>query len=131
MSDSNCYGIMYNDKWSLAQKGVKVCTSWILQEKPEKDWSVLLKYQFKHEIDPQDGKYCKDHYDIHDICDGTKSDCVKKGKEICLSDSDCFGIMYNYEWDHWKYGVKICTSWTLREKPEKDWSIFLKCTFGK
>ena len=130
MSDRKCYGIMYNWWWAKKEKGVKICTSWTLQERPGKDWSVYLKYQFQHEIAPEDGKYCNDHYDKKEICDGNKIDCVKKGKEICLSDSTCYGIMFDSNgWAH--NGVKICTSWALRAKPEKDWSVFLKCSLGK
>ena len=126
MSDPNCYGIMYSGQWLQA---VTICTSWTLDERPAKDWSVYLKYQFQHEIIPQLGKFCKDHDDKTEICDGTKKDCVKKGKEICLSDSNCYGIMWDSAWG--KKGVKMCTSWTLEEKEGKDWSVFMKCSMGK
>ena len=29
------------------------------------------------------------------ICDGSKDDCVYKGKKKCLESSECFGIMYH------------------------------------
>ena len=61
------------------------------------------------------------------MCDGTKNDCVLKGKEMCQSDPNCYGIMYNSGWTSNFKGVKVCTSSTLQEKPEKDWSVFLKC----
>ena len=128
MSDPNCYGIMYSGQWLQA---VTICTSWTLDERPAKDWSVYLKYQFQHEIIPQLGKFCKDHDDKTEICDGTRSDCVKKGKEICLSDSNCYGIMYKSGWVSTYKGIKMCSSWTLQAKSEKDWSVFLKCSNGK
>ena len=131
MSDRKCYGIMYNGLWSHANSGVKICTSWTLEEKQEKDWSVFLKYQFQREIAPQAGKYCRDQYTHPNICDGTKNDCVKKSKEKCLSDSNCYGVMYNSVNASVTKGVKMCTSQTLEEKPEKDWSVFLKCSTGK
>ena len=61
------------------------------------------------------------------ICDGTKNDCVLKGKEMCQSDPNCYGIMYHSGWSSGHKGIKACTSSTLQEKPEKDWSVFLKC----
>ena len=87
------------------------------------------------EIAPNAGKYCKDHYDYKNMCDGTKNDCILKGKEMCESDPNCYGIMYHcyecniptYGWASTFKGVKVCTSSTLQEKPEKDWSVFLKC----
>ena len=90
-----------------------------------------MKYQYQHEIVPEDAKMCKDHYDKGEICDGTKDDCVKKGMGICLSDSNCYGIMYDATWATTYHGVKICKSWTLVEKPEKDWSVFMKCSLRK
>ena len=86
---------------------------------------------YQDEIAPQLGKYCKDHYDKVNICNGTKNDCVLKGKEMCGLDPNCYGIMYDTEWAEAYKGVKICSSWTLEEKPEKDWSVFLKCRPGK
>ena len=88
---------------------------------------------YQEEIAPHVGKYCKNHYDLKNICDGTKNDCVFKGKEICLSDPNCYGIMYNSKWASEHNGVKICTTRKLQEKLEKDWSIFLlepKCDSG-
>ena len=46
---------------------------------------------------------------------------------MCQSDPNCYGIMYNSGWASAVKGVKVCTSSTLKEKPEKDWSVFLKC----
>ena len=85
---------------------------------------------YQEEIAPHVGKYCKDNYDNQNICDGTKNDCVSKGKEICWLDLNCYGIMYNSAWSSGKKGVKMCTSSTLQEKPQKDWSVFMKCDSG-
>ena len=38
------------------------------------------------------GKYCSDAEAWRNICDGTWSDCVRKGKELCEEDSTCYGI---------------------------------------
>ena len=84
---------------------------------------------YQDEIAPQVGKYCKDHYDKANICNGTKDDCVLKGKEICWADPNCYGIMYDSAWG--LNGVKICTSWTLKENPGKDWSVFMRCSDPK
>ena len=42
-ADPNCKGIMFDDAWSLDWKGVKMCSSTMLEEKKEKDWSVFLR----------------------------------------------------------------------------------------
>ena len=74
--------------------------------------SIADCQQLQAEIGPQVGKECKDSYDEKNICNGTKIDCVKKGKEKCMSDRKCYGIMYNWWWAKKEKGVKICTSWT-------------------
>ena len=66
-----------------------------------------------------------------DICDGSKTDCLLKGKEKCNSDPKCHGIMYHPGWSKDAKGVQVCTSKALREKPEKDWFVYLKCDEGK
>ena len=88
---------------------------------------VYISACYDEEIAPNAGKYCKDHNDNKNMCDGTKNDCVLKGKEMCQSDPNCYGIMYHSQWASDYKGVKVCTSSTLKEKPEKDWSVFLKC----
>ena len=79
---------------------------------------------------PQKGKYCKDNANLPEylnICDGSKTDCVLKGKEKCHFDPNCHGIMYNgISWGPHFKGVKVCKTSTLIAKPEKDWSIYLK-----
>ena len=66
------------------------------------------------------------------ICDGSKTDCVLKGKEKCHYDPNCHGVMYNGQgWAaNWK-GVIICKTKTLIAKAAKDWSVYLKCNEGK
>ena len=89
---------------------------------------------YQDEIAPHVGKYCKHNYDAFEymnICDGTKNDCELKGKEICWLDPNCHGIMYDTGWAEFYKGVKVCSSWTLIEKQEEDWSVFLKCRKGK
>ena len=39
-----CHGFMWNDRWGLSNKGVKVCLSNELTTKPEKDWTVYRKH---------------------------------------------------------------------------------------
>ena len=82
---------------------------------------------FQQEIVPHVGKFCKHKEDLTDICDGTKSDCVPKGKEVCLTEKRCYGIMYDKNWASTYHGVKMCTSWALEDHSGKDWSIFMKC----
>ena len=86
---------------------------------------------YEDEIASHVGKYCKDRYDSKkDICDGTKNDCVLKGKKECRADPNCKGLMFNSDWSDWWKGVKMCSSSTLEEKMEKDWSVFLRCDAG-
>ena len=100
--------------------------------------SILYAYLdfsdcYQDEIPPEEGEYCKNNWDNKYFCNGTKNDCVFKGKEICLSDPNCYGIMYNSKWASEHNGVKMCTTRKLQEKLEKDWSIFLlepKCDSG-
>ena len=93
------------------------------------NFSDIYCYQFQQEIPPHVGKVCKSSYDKTAICDGSKGDCVKEGKDLCLSDPNCYGIMYDSAWG--LNGVKICTSWTLKENPGKDWSVFMRCSDPK
>ena len=86
---------------------------------------------YQDEITPQEGKFCKDINDLdyRNICDGSKDDCVLKGKEKCSKDPNCYGIMYNdHSWTAHFKGVMTCTSMALVEKPGKDWSVFLQCS---
>ena len=91
---------------------------------------------YRDEITPQEGKWCKDSVDAdnleyRNICDGSNTDCVLKGKEKCHSDPNCHGIMYNGSWGLAFKGVKVCKTKALITKPEKDWSVYLKCDEGK
>ena len=38
------------------------------------------------------GKFCKDAESWKNICDGTWSDCLMKGKDLCNKDQSCYGI---------------------------------------
>ena len=61
-----------------------------------------------------------------DICDGSKLDCVAKGKEKCTLDPNCFGIMYHGgSWSPYFKGVRLCTSKKL--EPKGDWNVYMKC----
>merc|ERR1711881_521945 len=64
-----------------------------------------------------------DYKDYKGICNGSKTDCVAKGKEKCLSDPSCFGIMYHAG----AKALKVCTSKRLVVKPERDWDVYMKC----
>ena len=90
---------------------------------------------YQEEITPQEGKTCKDVVSLSEyknICDGSKTDCVLKGKEKCHSDPSCLGVMYNgASWGPHFKGVKVCKTKTLIAKPGKDWSVYLKCNEGK
>ena len=99
-----------------------------------KIWN-FTDFCYKEEITPQSGKICKDHeYNgkYGNICDGSKTDCVLKGKEKCHSDPNCHGIMYNGgSWGQTFKGVKVCKTKTLVAKPDKAWNVYLKCHEGK
>ena len=72
--------------------------------------------------------YCADNSDPEEyknICDGTKNDCVVKGKAKCSNDVKCMGIMYNAaSWGPYYKGVKVCTSRRMTKKG--DWFTYLK-----
>ena len=91
-------------------------------------FSVLC---FNGEITPQEGKFCKDAAEpseYKNICNGSKLDCVAKGKEKCSGDPNCHGIMYNgVSWGPHFKGVQTCKTKMLKEKRGKDWSVYLKC----
>ena len=42
-SDPNCHGIMLSPSWSPSHKGVMMCKSAVLVEKPGENWSIFLK----------------------------------------------------------------------------------------
>ena len=90
---------------------------------------------YQEEIPAQKGEWCEDNADEGEylnICDGSKTDCVLKGKEKCHSDPNCHGIMYNGgRWVNKHKGVKVCKTKTLVAKRGKDWSVYLKCNEGK
>ena len=92
---------------------------------------------YQEEITPQKGKWCEDNADPEkeylNICDGSKTDCVLKGKEICHSDPNCHGIMYRGDWFGPMYkGVYVCRTRTLvAENQREEYSVYLKCSGGK
>ena len=71
-------------------------------------------------------KWCADNIDIHNICDGSKIDCLAKGEAKCTADNACYGVMYHPGgWSNNFKGVKFCISKKLT--PKGDWQAFLKC----
>ena len=91
---------------------------------------TLVTGCYQEEIAAQKGEWCEDNADEEEylnICDGSKTDCVLKGKEKCHSDPNCHGIMWNGAWGPYHKGVMVCTTNTLIEKAAKDWSVYLKC----
>ena len=59
---------------------------------------------------------------------------MSKGKELCASDPNCFGITYPYEdgsplQANWlqNNGIAVCNSRSLVDRPEKDWNMHMKC----
>ena len=89
---------------------------------------------YQEEITPEENKYCGDHFDQKDICDGPQDTCIKIAKENCWSNQYCYGIMFGNDWSTVNNGVKMCNSWTLQGKPDEDkneWSVYLKCNKGK
>ena len=80
---------------------------------------------------PSKAKWCKTSVDRYNLCLGEKVDCINKAKEMCQTESNCYGFMWNDQWGETNQGVKMCTSLTLIEKPDKDWEIYLKkCIAG-
>merc|ERR1719278_330426 len=73
---------------------------------------------YEDEIPKSLGKYCYNHYDLPNLCDGTKYDCVSRGKDFCYDDPNCKGIMYHSGWASALKGVKICNSVRANHKPE-------------
>ena len=69
-------------------------------------------------------KWCQDHIDKTNICDGSKKDCLEKGKTLCDKSSTCFGIMYHPSWSSWYKGLKVCISSQMKAKG--DWQVFMK-----
>ena len=90
-------------------------------------------------IEPLDGKWCESWYEPSNylgICDGTRTDCVFKGRMKCDKDSKCLGITFPYRdyesrqnaWFKEKRGVAVCKSRNLLNKSEKDWNVYQKCS---
>ena len=71
--------------------------------------------------------WCKDNEGAKNICDGSKKDCLEKGKMLCDNSTSCFGIMYHAGgWSQSRKGVSICKSPTLVQKG--DWQVYEKTT---
>ena len=70
-------------------------------------------------------EWCADNIDIYNICDGSKEDCLAKGKSLCSAHSVCEGVMWNEGWGAALKGVKFCTTQNLAQKG--DWETFLTC----
>merc|ERR1712126_368959 len=52
-----------------------------------------------NKIDPLDGKWCQYWHEpsnYRGICDGTRNDCINKGRLKCDTDPNCFGITFPY-----------------------------------
>merc|ERR1719232_1421612 len=152
-TDPNCLGITFpyrdddsrQDAWFSDKKGVAVCKNKTLLNKPEKDWNVYQKCSASgsagcfNKIEPLDGKWCQSRDEpsnYQNICDGTRTDCVSKGRMKCDTDPNCLGITFPYRdddsrqdaWFSDKKGVAVCKSKILLNKPEKDWNVYQKCS---
>ena len=64
------------------------------------------------------------------ICDGTKSDCLLRGKEMCTKFANCYGVMWDDGWGKANKGVVICTWNTLISKPGALETHLKKCNTG-
>lgn len=52
-----------------------------------------------------------DHTSYRHICNGTKQDCIVKGKKKCSKDAKCYGLMYHAgSWTPHFKGLMMCTS---------------------
>ena len=77
-----------------------------------------------HEYDETRVDWCADHYDLYNICNGSRNDCLKKGKAKCDKDWACHGIMFHAGWARSHKGVKVCKSQRMTRKG--DWQAFMK-----
>jgi len=115
-STSDCLGVgVHPGWWTGKYNGVKFCTSATLAAKP--DWCTSLC-----PLQSQTGVWCPDHYDEENICDDSDStsECLAKGKQLCDTKPDCFGVgVHPGWWTGAKNGVKLCNSATL--VPKDDW----------
>jgi len=145
--DSKCLGITFpyrdyesrQNAWFKEKRGVAVCKSRNLLNRSEKDWNVYQKCSEEagcfNKIEPLDGKWCGADESYRDICDGTRTDCVSKGRMKCDTDSNCFGIAFPYrdddsrqnDWFSANRGVIVCKSKNLLNRPAKDWNVYQKC----
>ena len=72
-------------------------------------------------------EWCANNIDIMNFCDGTKADCLAKGKEKCSGDEKCFGVMFHPGgWSRANKGIKLCTSRRMVKKDLADWLTYLK-----
>ena len=70
-------------------------------------------------------RWCRDSSDHKGGCDGTKQDCLERGKRLCNSQANCYGVMYHPGfWSAQHSGFKLCTSAALT--PKNDWITILK-----
>jgi len=115
-SKSDCFGVgVHPGWWTGKHNGVKICTSATLVAKS--DWCTTIC-----PLQSQAKVWCPEHVDAPNVCSesDSTSECLAKGKELCDTRPNCFGIgVHPGWWTAAQNGVKICTSATLVTKV--DW----------
>ena len=80
-SDPNCHGIMLSPSWSPSHKGVMICKSAVLVEKPGENWSIFMKSAtcpYNYVPSFTDGRTCV----------GITENAVELEKAMCESELD-------------------------------------------
>ena len=72
-------------------------------------------------------KWCTDAVNHKGICNGSRHDCLEKGKMICNEDPWCQGVMVHDKWSKDNKAVQLCTSRGMTKK-DGGWMTFLKGT---
>ena len=93
-----------------------------------------LDCAYQKEFDGVDSKICHDRDDNigRNICDGTKNNCLAKGKQLCNKNPDCYGVMWNDQFGSEYKGVRLCLDSKLIFDQDNDWETYSKhCNEGK
>ena len=70
-------------------------------------------------------QWCDQRSEHYGICDGSETDCVQKGKELCNTlGSGCFGVLIHSGWTAATKGVMLCTNNVM--VPKNDWTNYMK-----
>lgn len=117
-----------DDTFSIVHEGTKIK---VTRTDKQEGWTFQL--QFGCEIkntygDPIRKRWCKNHIDMENICDGDFNNCFNEGIAKCnVMGKGCYGVMAHDSWWTGNHrGVKLCTSPQLEDKSKQDWITKLK-----